>query len=379
MTHSRNIPAAVLACGLIIVCTWNFSWTTGDPILAKHIWIQIVVVLGIVSFMIFGVRELGSINPWVAMLLVVVAASHFFSTYELPSIGLVLNKRMIYSPGTFSFYTLILGVLWYSMVVAAFTPQTIRWMLDAMCIVAAANMLFLYMQYFGYDPVNAAAVETLGMTTSTNHASALLAFCLPAFLRRGFYWGLPFLALAMAAVGPHGKGGMVAAGSGLILWLMLIDASLRVKIAGILATVAVICFVLSISVNVKRSVSDRLDMWSMAWDKFLQHKWFGYGIGQWQTALHEEYYIQGSTDTWHARSHNEFVQATVEFGVSFLPVAVGYFVNIARRCKRQAVIPLMALVIIVVNSMVNFPFHIPSTGMIAVSWLGILEVQLRET
>lgn len=375
---ATNITPAVLACGLIVICTWNFSWTSRDPVLATHIWVQMVVAIGIASVMVLGVHELNTVNPWVAMFLLVALVAHFFSQYTPPSIGLVLNKKLIFSPATLAFYTILLGVAWYCMIVATFTTVTIRWLLDAMCVIALANMVFLCMQYFGYDPINASSVKPLGLTPNSNHASALLAFCVPAFLRPKWYWVLPPLFLAMVIT--NGKGGMLAAGCGVFFWLMFIDGNIKWKITGCLLTVFVIYIMVKflVSGSVKDSFNARYDIWLMAWEKFWHHPWLGYGPGQWQTVLHEEYFIQKSTPSWHARTHNEFLQGAVEMGVPFIVVIIGYFVDIARRLKKHALIPLTALVIIIVNSLVNFPFHVPCVGMIAVAWLAILEVQLRE-
>lgn len=378
----KNITPAILACGLVVICTWSFSWTTSAPILATHIWIQIIVVVGIASIMMFGVHKMGTANPWVAMFLLAAVASHFFSQYKPPSIGLVLNRKLIFSPSTLTFYTILLGVAWYCMIVMTFTSETIRWLLDAMCVIALANVAFIYMQGFGYDPVNTSSAQPLGLTPNTNCASALLAFCMPAFLPWGAqeqrsWWccGLPFLFLAMVIT--TGKGGMVAAGCGIFFWSMA-NASIEWKVIAYSCLVASL-LLLSESESARSSFDARYRIWVIAAEKFKQHSGLGYGPGQWQTVLHEEYFIRKAMSTWHARAHNEFAQCAVEFGSSFMGFCVGYFGDLLTRVKKHALIPLTALVIIVVNSMVNFPFHVPCTGMIAVTWLAILEVQLRET
>jgi len=159
-------------------------------------------------------------------------------------------------------------------------------------------------------------------------------------------------------------------------WWILASCSVAVLIYGVLIDTTVIRP--TEDTFWKDSIGTRIKIWILAWEKFKAHWLFGHGLGQWQTLAHEEYFIQKSTRTWHARAHSEFIQGVVEMGAPFLVVVTGYFVDIARRLKKHALIPLTALVIIVVNSLVNFPFHIPSTGMIAVTWLAIMEVQLKE-
>ena len=129
--------------------------------------------------------------------------------------------------------------------------------------------------------------------------------------------------------------------------------------------------------TLRPTIRIRFEMWGIAWDKFKQYPWLGHGIGQWKTVLHEIYYLKRETYTWHSRAHNEFIQGAVEMGIPFILICIGYVVDILRRAKKQAVLSLTALIIIIVHSMISFPFHIPCTGIIAVSWLAILEIQLR--
>ena len=367
-----KIPAAILACGLIVVCTWSISWTSPDPVIAAHIWMQIIVTLGIASIFMFGVQNTQPINLWVGLFLLVAMVSLFFSTYRPPSLGLVLNKRWIFSPATFGFYTILLGVAWYAMIVATFTPATVRWLMDAICIIALANVLFLFMQAFGYDPINATTTAPTGLTPNQNHASALLAFCAPAFLRGKWRWALPLLVPAICIT--KSVGGVVALGAGTAFYLTLFYSwqwGVSVSVIGVL--------LYSQAVDPIYKDNVRLEMWGIGWEKFKLFPWLGHGPGQWQTALHEIYFVKQGTETWHARAHNEYIQGVVEMGIPFLIVVAGYLVDIFKRIKRHALLPLTALVIILTNSLVNFPFHIPATGIIAVTWMAMLEVQLKET
>lgn len=339
--------------------------------MASHVWFEFVFVVALFSITLFRAGDIGNLNPWVGGLLIAGIISFLFSSYDPPSIGLVINKKYIFSPAVFGLFTLLIGVGWYSMVVMTFDDSTIRWALDAFCLVALTNIAFIYSQgFFDYDPINMMKTEPLGLCPNRNATSALLAFCLPAFFRKRWLWFLPLFVPAFVLV--KSTGGIIAAMVGVLVYLTVSGY----WVYGSIVSLAVIISYTGIVDKIH--FGPRLGIWEIGWEEFWKRPWFGAGIGQWKTITHELYSVKHLTPTWHARAHNEYIQGAVEMGVPFLICLVGYGIDILRRLKKHALLSLTAFIIIAVNCIVNFAFHIPVTGIIALTWLGILHVQLRE-
>ena len=78
------------------------------------------------------------------------------------------------------------------------------------------------------------------------------------------------------------------------------------------------------------------------------------------------------------QAHNEFVQGLFEMGVLFPVLVFGYFVGIIRRYRKEAILSATTIGIIALNSLVNFPFHVATTAILAVTWMAIFEVQNKK-
>ena len=77
-------------------------------------------------------------------------------------------------------------------------------------------------------------------------------------------------------------------------------------------------------------------------------------------------------------AHNEFLQMLFELGIGAAVIFAGYAIDVLRKMTRTAVIPLTALVMITVHCTASFPMHIAPTAMIAVTWLAILNITLKQ-
>lgn len=121
----------------------------------------------------------------------------------------------------------------------------------------------------------------------------------------------------------------------------------------------------------------RLAAWKIAWKIYTEHWFAGYGLGHFQVVFASPDLIK-ALKVYYAQLHNDLGQGVFESGIAFAILVVGYLVNIARRMSVKAIIPVTALVAIIVNSLVNFPFHIGTTAMIAITWMGILQKRLND-
>lgn len=373
--YTNKTPQAVLAIGMLFVCCWPVSWTTSDPSINQNLWFQIATILGFSSVLIFGAKT-AKPSVFVGLFLLIVLISHFFSRYDPPSLGLVLNKKFIFSPGTLNFLTIFCGAVWFFMISSVFDRGSLNILYDAICLIALTNLAFIAMQSFGYDPVQKSidTIKITGLALNENLCSGLLAFCFPAFLRKKWIFLTPLVVIGLWLVGS--RGGVLALGAGLFC-LSVMSGKYNLAAVCVAGAIGAMTMIRS-TPFISDSVYERFQMWEIGWQKFKEFWGLGLGPGQWQTALHELYFKKGQTLSWHNTAHNEFVQCTVEYGFLFIIWLGCYLGHIAWRIKQEAKISAMAFVIILANGLVSFPFRLACTGIIAVTWLAILEIELRK-
>lgn len=125
----------------------------------------------------------------------------------------------------------------------------------------------------------------------------------------------------------------------------------------------------------------RLTVWENMLYYIKQHPWTGSSIGNFRHTFrflipvneeHKQFIV-------YHQGHNEYLQVLYEMGIVGLIPAIMYLITTfwAGIKKPQALIPLTAMVIIAVNSVYNFPFHVATTALVAVTWMAIFNVKMR--
>lgn len=289
------------------------------------------------------------------------------------------------------------GVIWYSVCVWALDGgKGIGWVLDAICIIALANVVMLVCQYFNFDPIHYTVktkyesqqldlIPNVGLMSCHNGAAAMLAITFPAFLRMkrrwlGFRWvylfPLPLLGMVIA----HTFAGPLAVAISLAVVVFIVVPGLKRKllvVAGVIFLGALLLGAYANWVDVP-DTGWRWNAWKFAIGKLYPQHWiFGSGIGHWKIIYSKAIVAMRTGGDVMAQAHNEFVQGLFEMGIGFALILIGYLISIWKRYRPDALISVMALVAIIVNSMVFFPFHIGLSAMVALTWMAILEVQLE--
>lgn len=90
-----------------------------------------------------------------------------------------------------------------------------------------------------------------------------------------------------------------------------------------------ILFAVSLIYNIKKIDINRCHLWSVSWEAIKEKPLFGYGLGQSNTILHDQYFVDGSMlplsfDLNH--SHNQFLTFFLEIGVIGFSVLFGALV-----------------------------------------------------
>ncbi|MEE8398566.1 MAG: O-antigen ligase family protein [Desulfobacterales bacterium] len=270
-------------------------------------------------------------------------------------------------PSYQAFHFVLYGCLLYAIIVVSGDGDTQGALLDMMCLLGIANATLLVFQYFGIDPLYTVKSDVVGFMGNPNEASAMLAFCFMAFTRKRWVWFIPLIICGFVACGS--AGGPVGVSAGIFIYGILAGH----YVLSILSVFG--CYLFYGLVHGPYSFEGRSSVWEIGMEQFKDEWLFGHGIGRWKIIFKD---IK-ETGSWFDNAHNEYVQGMVEMGIGFLAVLSGYLIDIARRFRNNERLhrPIAALVIILVNSLVNFPFHIAFTAAIAICWLAILEIELR--
>lgn len=299
-------------------------------------------------------------NMWLSLFLVFAAFSMICPFYTKVSCAAFENV----------FYGMVLILSLNIMV----DTDNVGLLLNAICLIAFANILFLLLQYFDMDPlfipVSAGANPPTGLMGNRNFVNALLAFCLPAFFRKRWVYFVPIIVLGL--IMSKSSGGTLAAMAGVIFYFALKKKNV-IKISALILAACVL-FILFIDPPVG-SFAKRIEAWHGALPFYKQHWAIGCGLGHWKIVfkVHEL-----TSKLWWSTAHNEVFQGAFEMGVGFIAILIGYAISAFRKFRKEALVSATALIIIFLNSLVNFPFHIATTAMVAVIWMAIYDIQTNK-
>lgn len=119
------------------------------------------------------------------------------------------------------------------------------------------------------------------------------------------------------------------------------------------------------------SVNLRLDFFSTSIDLFLNNPITGNGIGMWKILSNQ---MQLSQVSYYV--HNDFLQFLTETGVIGLILYIFFFISIfyliTKNWNNNSIYFLIALMIFIIDSFINFPFHRPQQIIIFVLIIGLV-------
>ena len=256
----------------------------------------------------------------------------------------------------------VIGCLWYAAVI---TVKNTDGLLKAICLIGMVNCFFIILQIFGINFIFIIRPgDITGIMANRNETSSLIALCLPAYFQLGGKWLLvvPFVLAAFIPVETFGGVLAVIISIGVISWFAL-KSHIILLISMALLIIAVV-YALFFDMP---DLSFRPELWSRSLAEWFKHPLTGYGIGHYKFVMNQ------------MRAHNDVLQAVVEMGIVAGLIMIGYTVSTLRSLYRHGASSLFAaFIIILVLSLVSFPFHIAPTAIIAVTWMAIFEIAIRE-
>lgn len=269
-----------------------------------------------------------------------------------------------------AFQSIFFGCLIFYFLVKILDSSNVVHILNAMVVITICYVIVQILQFFQLDVITTGFGCT-GLVGNRNTASALIAFCTPAFFRKKFIYLIiyPIIGLILA----KSSGGVIAVCAGTIFYCIIRGWKFWPVFIILLAGNAYL-FLYDYS---SESCLNRWEVWTAGIDFISKHWLFGYGLGHWKV-IFSEIDFNGN---WYSMAHNDLFQLFFETGIISVILIIFFLtekaVKISERLKSgntDSAIFATALIIIFVNSLVNFPWHVAPTAMIAIFWLAMLEV-----
>ncbi len=280
----------------------------------------------------------------------------------------------VYNAGSFlTFRAILIGLVWFYLMATMGDKRTVDWLLNAMCIIAVCHVAMLCLQEFNLDPLFSAAdgnSRPVGLMSNRNEVSALLAFCLPAGFVGRRWWVIPVCVMGLLMARTLG-GAVAALVAATVFCLYSYRGTHPAKLIPVVIALGAGLFFL---LNGQDSLAYRLAAWREGVRLYLESPFIGHGLGHWKAIVGV---IPGAGPGRWTVAHNEFIQGAVEMGLILPVLVVGYGVSVLRRISKANIVGAAAIAAVVVNSCVNFPLHIGTTALLALTWLAIFEIQSK--
>ena len=345
---------------------------------------EIVCEWSIIFFIALCLR-----NKWISLFVIWSLINMMLSTYT--PVG--LNRA----------YTLTLHTIVFFSVAYHFISEkafNINRILDFICVSAVLSAVLVFLQYrgvwFGIVPRDWEQMPKYLMTFPTPRMSfivfkdychpmgfmdnsgtigAFLALCLPAFFRKKWVLLTPLIIAGIFVT--KILGGIVPAGVVIIFYIVW-----KWRRKGLLLSLLVLLGVgvwiyLNEPLNRLSSFNGRIEIWKFCVTKFIPRKLFtGWGLGQAQF-LPLIPAMEGATKGKWLHYHNEYINMTIELGITGLIIFMGYLVNLFRKLVHYlnneiTFLIFLGIIVALLNMFVNFPMHNP-LGILIITYLALGE------
>ena len=363
VTLNKHIVAWVWMVAILFVVIIQIPVT---PIVGDNF--QIMFIWGVT--LVFSAYVALTVNLWMGLFLLLVAVSAHYPISTQYS----FEARMM----------VLFGVLWYYLSFRILKNERYqKWALNLLCVIGIANAVFLIFQYFGIDPIHhrieprwsTTPNYCVGFMARSSGASMMLALSFIAFLRKKWCWFLPLIGIGFIIA--HTFVGPLAVAVALFVYCLW---SMRGLIRKTAVGVAFALLLASYAIFIDRpDTTWRWTIWKSAlFEMYPQHWIMGNGIGHWQITYANPQITKRTYLHRAAQAHSDPIQGLFEMGIFFPVIVCGYFINIYRRYRPEALYSLLAFIIIGVCSLVFFPFHVVPLAMVSLTWMALLQVKLAK-
>jgi len=184
------------------------------------------LLLEVAAIMMFAVFIFTRINRWIGVFLMLCLFSSIYPVFDKTSY--MARNAVVY------------GLLWFTLLVTMMDKGGVKYLINAIAVIALANSIFTFFQYFQVDPYRIVTIGVIrtdpipghagqctGLMSNPNELSSLLAMSFPAFLRQKWFFGIPVVITAMLMAG--GSGGPASLTIGLLCYAYIRFGKVRLK------------------------------------------------------------------------------------------------------------------------------------------------------
>ena len=296
----------------------------------------------------------------------------------------VVNVTLMYSPSASgTLQALCFFLIMYQVLVDNLNKDRITILLDTLCLIGVIQSGMMILQYNGIwwliqDAIHTGRGNITGITSNPNIASAMLALCIPAFLRKGKFIFLPFLLSALVI--NKGLQGILCTA---IILTIYFSSKLYIKNRFIfigLALSAVGLWLWRSGEWMTFTRYDRLPIWWFSVRHLVPVKpIIGCGLGNGHLLYPVIAKFCHVTEAF-THPHNEFIFLLLETGVLGFGLVLGFLVcSIKRFCfvlNGEKLNILFGVIATIFLGFVGFPYHV-TIGIICLVYLAIMEYQNR--
>jgi len=293
----------------------------------------------------------------------------FRKNFKLEACFLMLCVLMSYYPACtlrsiHSLRLILIGLVCYYLLCKS--DIELRLFLNSLCVYCMVHVAFLCLDSFGLEPYlifgMTAESTGIGLTANPNEASALIALCTPAFMRKNWFYLIPALMVGLVMSGSFG--------GALAVILVFTWAAYRHN-KRIVSLVLLLFLVAGFAID--NPVNHRLYMLVQAVNVWFDNNLvFGFGIGHFQYIAKK--FALGSVDglAYFHRAHNTFFHGWFELGHMFIILLVFYLAKLAKLVKNNNILQYAGIAVFVVCN-VNSAFRINAiNGLIIIAWISFM-------
>lgn len=350
---------------------------------------DVVLEWGVVAFIALLIK-----NRWLGGFILWFLISQIINVYT-PVVG--LNKAFI-----LQLHTVVIFSFFYYLLFENVNKKNVNKILDIIAATCLIQILMMLLQYngtwIGIMPLywqraqtagqiigeyylhplvpimvfkNSLQFDCPGFLDMVNTSSGYLAMCLPAFFRKKWHWGIPFVFAGLWI--SRSLGGLLPA---IIITFFYVVVKQRRYLIPVL--LGLVLFVGGFFWKYERITTllqgtGRVDLWTAGLRIFKKRWVVGWGAGQssylWRVALS----LVKTPAKW-VHYHNEYLNLMIELGSIGLVIFIGYITDLFIKIKRNDITFILVLGILagLMNCFVNFTMH-GSAAIILITYLAMAD------
>ena len=264
--------------------------------------------------------------------------------------------------------------------------KSIYIILNIFCIVTIIQLAVMYLQMFniwlfGMRPrlELTSSSYIVGLLDNSNTSGIFLALMIPAFCRKNWYYGIPFIAVALFKTKCFSA--ITALMIGLYFCYCMCYEKYKIKLFIIMVLLPIAYYLNFENISNFSHFNKRIPLWKSVFNNIIPRFWLhGWGPGQFKVLIDKITKMLGEPVGKKAYVHNEYLQLWLEYGAIGVSIVLGYItsliVKLYKRRTRLSILLFTAILIGLLNAFVNFYMHL-TVGIVMIIYFALFEKEIE--